>query len=175
MDKNKVTAINLLMIVTGMGMLAYASPTIYKTFCAVTGFGGTTQVAQELPTDIRDRTVKIRFNSDIDPTLGWDFEADQLETSVHIGENGLAFFTVKSEADEAVKGMATYNVTPLKAGKYFNKVYCFCFDEQEIKAGETIQYPVSFFIDPRFDDDSYMDDVDTITLSYTFYRLKEED
>ena len=175
MNKNQVTAINLLMIVVGMALLVIFSPTIYRTFCQITGFGGTTQVAAELPTDIRERSVKVQFNSDIDSTLGWDFKADQLQTSVNIGENGLAFFTVKSNADNPVKGMATYNVTPLKAGKYFNKVYCFCFEEQEIKAGEVIQYPVSFFIDPRFDDDPYMDDVDTITLSYTFYRVKEEE
>lgn len=173
MNKNQITAINLLMIVAGMGMLAYASPTIYRTFCQITGFGGTTQIAAELPTDIRERKVKVMFNSDIDSRLDWEFGADQLRQEVKVGENGLAFFTVKNTSSNSEIGMATYNVTPLKVGKYFNKVYCFCFEEQTIAAGEVIQYPVSYFIDPRFDDDPYMQDVDTITLSYTFYMVDE--
>ena len=157
-------------------MLVYASPSLYRIFCQVTGYGGTTQVAAELPSadEIVDRNITVRFNANHDSTLDWDFEPDELSTTIKIGENGLGFYTVTNHDNEPVKAMASYNVTPLKAGKYFNKVFCFCFEEQLIPAGKEIQYPVSFFIDPRFAEDEYMDDVDTITLSYTFFRIKEE-
>lgn len=173
MNKNKALAINLAMVSMGMLMLAYASVPLYKIFCSVTGFGGTTQVAKELPTDIRARKLHIRFDTNVERGMGWEFSADQLQSEVHVGENGLAFFTVKNVADHDVVGVAAYNVTPEKTGKYFNKVYCFCFDEQTIKAGEVVQFPVSYYVDPRFDDDHYMDDVNTITLSYTFYKVKK--
>jgi cytochrome c oxidase assembly protein subunit 11 len=169
-DKNKVMAINLAMLATGMLMLAYASVPLYNLFCRVTGFGGTTQTAAVLPTDIREREVEVHFDSNVDVNLDWSFEPDQLSTRVKVGENGIATYTVKNNSDKDVVGMATYNVTPLKTGKYFNKVYCFCFEEQTIKAGQEVHFPVSFFVEPAFADDKYMDDVDTITLSYTFFE-----
>lgn len=172
-DKNKAMAINLSMVALGMLMLAYASVPLYDLFCRVTGFGGTTQVAAVLPTDIRERIIKVEFDSNADSKLGWYFEPDQRSVDVKVGENGLASFTVRNEQDFDVKGVASFNVTPLKTGKYFNKVYCFCFEEQTIKAGQEMVFPVSFFIEPTFDDDVYMDDVDTITLSYTFYEVEE--
>ncbi|PIR34742.1 MAG: cytochrome c oxidase assembly protein [Alphaproteobacteria bacterium CG11_big_fil_rev_8_21_14_0_20_44_7] len=175
MDKKNLSlAINLAMVAIGMLGMAYASVPLYNLFCRVTGYGGTTQIAAELPTDIREREITVRFNADIDSSLNWEFHADQIKSTVKIGENGLAYFTVKNLSDKDEIGMATYNVTPTKAGRYFFKVYCFCFDEQVIKAGETVQYPVSYYIEPAFDDDEYMDDVDTITLSYTFYAVKEK-
>ncbi len=173
MDKNKTLALNLSMVAVGMLLLAYASVPLYDLFCRVTGFGGTTQVAAILPTDIREREVEVQFDSNMDSKLGWYFEPDQQSLKVKVGENGLASYTVRNESDVDMKGVATFNVSPLKTGKYFNKVYCFCFDEQVIKAGQEVQFPVSFFIEPMFDDDAYMDDVSNITLSYTFYEVEE--
>jgi cytochrome c oxidase assembly protein subunit 11 len=170
MNKNTKMAINLSMLVLGMLMLAYASVPLYKIFCQVTGFGGTTQVAEVLPTDIRERVVKVEFDTNVDSKLNWKFKADQQAMKVKVGENGLASYTVKNNSDKPMIGIASYNVTPLKAGQYFNKVYCFCFEEQTIAAGAEVHFPVSFFIEPAFDDDGYMDDVSTITLSYTFYE-----
>lgn len=166
-------AINLAMVAAGMLMLAFASVPLYDLFCRVTGFGGTTQVAALLPTDIRERDIKVQFDSNIDSKLGWYFEPDQRSVTVKVGENGLATYTVRNESDVDMVGIAAYNVTPLKTGQYFNKVYCFCFEEQTIKAGQEVHFPVSFFVEPGFDDDVYMDDVDTITLSYTFYEVDE--
>ena len=170
MNKNTKMGINLSMLVLGMLMLAYASVPLYKIFCQVTGFGGTTQVAEVLPTDIRERVVKVEFDTNVDSKLNWKFKADQQAMKVKVGENGLASYTVKNNSDKPMIGIASYNVTPLKAGQYFNKVYCFCFEEQTIAAGAEVHFPVSFFIEPTFDDDGYMDDVNTITLSYTFYE-----
>lgn len=168
--KNKVFAINLLMVSVGMLMLAYASVPLYRIFCQVTGFGGTTQVAEVLPTDIRERLIKVEFDANVDSKLNWYFEPDQHSMQVKVGGNGLATYTVKNLSDKPMVGVASYNVTPLKAGQYFNKVYCFCFEEQTIPANTEVHFPVSFFVEPAFDDDEYMDDVDTITLSYTFYQ-----
>lgn len=171
-NKNLTLAINLGMVAAGMLMLAYASVPLYNMFCRVTGFGGTTQVNAAIPNKVLERMVTVRFDSNSDANLNWDFKPDQLSMKVNVGANGLASYTVKNNSDVAVKGMASYNVTPLKVGKYFNKVYCFCFEEQTVQAGKEVHFPVSFFVDPAFDDDPYMDDVDTITLSYTFYEVK---
>lgn len=172
--KNNVLVINLLAIIVGMAGLAYASVPLYRLFCQVTGFGGTTQVASTLPDTISDRMVTIRFNTDIDPNLDWNFVPEQKEVTVHIGEQGLAFFKATNDSDIPLTGTAIYNVTPGKVGGYFNKIQCFCFDKQRIEPGETIQFPVSFFVDPDIENDRNLDDVTTITLSYTFFKVKEE-
>ena len=170
--KNTRLAINLLMIVVGMVMMAYASVPLYKLFCQKTGFGGTPMVAKQLPSTTINRVVNIRFDTNVDSTLGWEFKADQGSTSVKVGENGIGLFSVQNKSGKDKYGMAAYNVTPEKAAKYFNKVVCFCFEKQLVKAGQEVQFPVSYFVDPEFAGDPYMDDVDTITLSYTFYRYK---
>lgn len=156
-----------------MAMLAYASVPLYRLFCATTGFGGTPQIAKELPSKILNREVIVRFNTDVDPRLGWEFSSEQKQVKVKIGENGLAFFKAINKSSEATTGMAMYNVTPEKTGGYFNKIKCFCFEKQKLKAGQEINFPVSFFIDPEMVKDKQMDDVDTITLSYTFYLYEE--
>lgn len=161
------------MLAAGMLMLAYASVPLYNIFCRTTGYGGTTQTAEVLPTDIRTRVVTVNFDTNVDANLNWEFKADQKSMKVKVGENGIATFTVRNNSNVDVVGMANYNVTPLKTGGYFNKIYCFCFDKQTIKAGQEVHFPVSFFIEPKFDDDKYMDDVDTITLSYTFYEAAD--
>ena len=150
-------------------LTAYAVP-LYELFCKVTGYGGTTQIAKGSAKRVLDRKITVRFNADTNLELPWEFQAVQNAVSVKIGEPVLAFYQATSLTNSDVTGTATFNVVPNKAGKYFNKVECFCFTEQTLKAGETVDFPVQFHIDPAFSDDRRLDDVDTITLSYTFFK-----
>ena len=170
---NRSLGISLLAIAIGMVLLTYASVPLYALFCRVTGFGGTTQVATSAPSKIYDREITIRFNADTDPALPWDFKPDQTEMTVKVGENHLAFYSARNEAKLPLIGTSVYNVTPHKAGVYFNKIQCFCFTEQRIDSGEKASFPVSFFIDPEFMNDPNMRNVQTITLSYTFFPVKD--
>lgn len=172
-EKNRKLAGSMAALVIGMAMLTYASVPLYDLFCKVTGYGGTTQRATNAPDKIYDRIVTVRFNADIDPNLAWNFKPDQIEMKVRVGENHLAFYSAQNMTQLPVKGTSVYNVTPHKAGIYFNKIQCFCFNEQLLNAGEKATFPVSFFIDPEFMKDPNMQNVDTITLSYTFFPLKE--
>lgn len=171
-DANTKTLILLVILTLGMLGLAFASVPLYKMFCQVTGFGGTTQRAVVFPTRVTNRIITVRFNADTHPQLPWEFKTLQNEVRVRAGEVGLAFYHAKNTNDKPTEGMATYNVTPNKAGIYFNKVECFCFERQHLEAGQDTDFPVQFFIDPAFADDPAMNDVDTITLSYTFFKLK---
>ena len=170
--KNGLLFLNILMLSAGMLMLTYASVPLYRLFCQRTGFGGTPQISKAYPTEVTNRIVHIRFDTNVDPTLGWEFQPDQKEVTFKVGENALAFFRAKNISDKPEWGMATYNVSPEKAAQYFNKVQCFCFNKQLIKPGQEVQFPVSFFVDPEFVRNKFMDDVDTITLSYTFYKYE---
>lgn len=160
--------------VAGMGGLAYASVPLYEIFCRVTGYGGTTQVAAAESSQVVERTLKIRFDSNVNPALGWAFDPVQKSMDLKVGENALAFYQAENQGDEVIVGTATFNVTPDKAGLYFNKVECFCFTEQVLKPGQRVDMPVSFFIDPEIVDDPNLDDVTTITLSYTFFRADDQ-
>ena len=173
-NKNKHIVLSLLAIGIGMFGLAYASVPLYNLFCRVTGYGGATRTALYSPEKILDREITIRFNTDVAGDLPWEFASEQKETKVRIGENKLAFFYARNLSGKATKGTALYNVTPNKVGIYFNKIQCFCFDEQIIEPGQKIQFPVSFFVDPEIAKDKNMDDVKTITLSYTFFRVKDD-
>lgn len=153
-----------------MTMLSFASVPLYRTFCQVTGFGGTVQITENLPTRISDRKLTIRFNADTNPELPWHFKPLQTSVDLRAGEVGLAYYDVENTDNKPVVGIAMYNVTPLKAGKYFNKVECFCFEDQVLEAHQTTTLPVTFFIDPDIDKDPNLSDVKTITLSYTFYK-----
>ena len=160
--------------------LSYASVPLYKVFCAMTGFGGTTQVADEEKArsikPLEDgRIVKVFFTANVHSTMPWKFRPTQKEVKVVPGETALAFYTVKNTADHPITGVATYNVYPPKAGLYFNKIQCFCFEEQRLDAHEEIDMPVFFFIDPEFAEDPAMQTVNNITLSYTFFKTGEED
>ena len=155
--------------IAGMLGLTAASVPLYRLFCAVTGYGGTTQVAEALPDQPLAQTIKVRFNADIDPALPWSFSAVQREIEVHIGEQNLAFFRARNLADRPIVGQAVYNVTPFKAGPYFDKIACFCFNEQRLEPGQEVDMPVSFFVDPAILDDPSTRDLTTITLSYTFF------
>ena len=167
--RNAATAAALLGIVAGMGGLAYASVPLYQWFCQVTGYGGTTQVAEEVPVKVHDRSVTVRFNADVNSALPWRFQPVERKVKVKLGEEKLAFYRARNVGDRPVTGTATFNVTPAKAGPYFAKLDCFCFTEQTLAAGDSIDMPVSFYVDPDMAKDRNLDDVTTITLSYTFF------
>ena len=167
---NARVAISLAAVVCGMVGLAFASVPLYELFCRVTGFGGTTQVADSVPEMISERRITVRFNADVSPKLPWDFKPEETSVELRVGEPGLAFYVATNEAARPTTGTASFNVTPDKAGIYFSKVQCFCFEEQELKPGESMRMGVSFFVDPALLDDPGMADVETITLSYTFFR-----
>jgi cytochrome c oxidase assembly protein subunit 11 len=172
--RQKVTAFALTGVVAGMLAMSYAAVPLYRIFCQVTGFGGTTQVAKEAPHEVLDRTVTVRFNADVAQGLAWTFEPVQRDMTVKIGENALAFYRARNLTDRPIVGMATYNVTPDKAGRYFDKIACFCFDQQRLEPGQTVDMPVSFFVDPSMDKDRGMNDVTHITLSYTFFPVDDD-
>lgn len=154
--------------------LAFISVPLYNLYCKKTGFGGATQVADKAAAQdtILNRTVKIRFNADVAPGLVWNFKPTMNEVEVKIGEAQKILYHVQNTGKTNDVGIAVYNVQPDRAGLYFNKVQCFCFDEKPLKAGETAELPVQFFVDPAMADDKQMDDVKTITLSYTFFAAK---
>ena len=156
-------------VVCAMVGLAFASVPLYRLFCQVTGFGGTTQVAASVPAEVGTRVFTVRFNADLNRDMPWRLQAPR-EVSLKVGEAGLAFYRAENLSSRPVTGTATFNVTPLKAGSYFNKVQCFCFEEQRLLPGESAELGVSFFVDPAITRDPNLDEVTTITLSYTFFR-----
>lgn len=173
-QKNARTGLIVLACVLVMVGLAFASVPLYNVFCRVTGFGGTTQVATSLPDTVLDRRVTINFSTQTGRDMPWRFEPELRSVEVKLGERGLANFFAENPTDTPIAGTAVYNVTPLKVGKYFNKVQCFCFDEQILSPGERMNMPVMFYVDPAMNEDPDMRDVTTITLSYTFYKTESE-
>jgi cytochrome c oxidase assembly protein subunit 11 len=171
-NKNNRTLIVILIVVAGMVGMSFAAVPLYKVFCRVTGYGGTTQVAQTAPSadKILKRSIEIRFNASTGPGLNWDFKPDQRKVRVQLGAQGLTTFSAKNLMNSDVHAVAVYNVSPPKAGVYFHKIQCFCFGEQTLKPGEKVDYPVVFYVDPSLDKDPNMQDVETITLSYTFFQ-----
>ena len=169
-----LTVALLASIVVGMLGLTAAAVPLYRLFCQVTGYGGTTQRAEAAPDGEVEQTVTVRFNADVDPDLPWSFAPEQRQIEVRIGEQNLAFYRARNRSDHAVVGQAVYNVTPFKAGPYFSKIACFCFEEQVLRPGEEVDMPVSFYVDPAILTDPNTRDVHTITLSYTFFLLEDE-
>jgi cytochrome c oxidase assembly protein subunit 11 len=160
-------------LVASMVGAAYAAVPFYNWFCKTTGFGGTTQVSERAPDHILGRMLTIRFDSNVTPGLPWKFQPEQNEIQVRIGEVATVHYKVINEAAREIAGQASYNVTPPTIGAYFAKINCFCFTEQRLKAGETREMTVVFYVDPSIVKDHEQDDLNTITLSYTFYRLRE--
>ncbi len=152
--------------------LAFASKPLYDTFCRITGFGGTTQIAQKAPDRISDREVTVRFDANV-ANAPLKFRATQTDLPVQLGAHSLAFYEVTNTSASDVSVIASYNVTPHKAGRFFSKLECFCFEERIIKAGETKKLPVIFFVDPALEEERNTQDVRTITLSYTFFNTDE--
>jgi len=172
-NRNLSFAFNLGALVVGMVMLAYASVPLYRLFCQVTGYGGTTQQAAHTTGEVFDRTMTITFNADHDQSLPWSFKPGENKNVVKVGEQGLTYYIAENNSDKPVTGMATYNVVPHKAGQYFVKIACFCFEKQTLGARQKVDMPVSFYIDPAIMDDPDLKHVNTITLSYTFFLNKE--
>ncbi len=156
-----------------MGGATWAAVPLYRLFCQVTGYGGTTMRAEKAPDAVLDRTITVRFDSNVAPGMKWEFGPAQRTMEVKIGENALAFYKAHNSAPHALKGTATYNVSPEIVGSYFNKIECFCFTEQTLAAGESVEMPLSFFIDPKIADDREASLVKEITLSYTFYPMAD--
>ncbi len=165
---NRQIATALTVVTLAMLGLAFASKPLYDTFCRVTGYGGTTRIASAAPETVLERSVNIRFDANVAdvPIL---FKPLQTELSLNLGEHGLAFYEMTNISSKDISVIASYNVTPHKVGRFFNKLECFCFEERVIAAGQTKKLPVVFFVDPALDDARNLDDVRTITLSYTFF------
>lgn len=150
--------------------LSFASVPLYSLFCQVTGFAGTTQVSSKAPDQVLERTITVRFNADTSRNLPWSFKPEKRKINIKVGQQGLINFITKNNGKRPITGTAIYNVTPLKVGKYFHKIQCFCFDEQKLASGQQMNMPVVFYIDPSIIEDRDMEDVNNITLSYTFFE-----
>ena len=170
-SRNRAMLATLAVVVFAMVGLAFASVPLYRLFCQVTGFGGTTQIASEAPRDITLTLppVSVRFDANVNPKLPWKFEPVTKPVSLVPGEEITVFYRATNLADVPTSGTATFNVTPQKAGPYFMKIECFCFTEQTLQPGESIDMPVSFFLDPDIKNDANTKDVDEVVLSYTFF------
>ncbi len=169
--KTRRTALQLVGVVVTMGALAWAAVPFYSWFCAVTGFGGATTVAESGSDVVLDRTIKIRFDASLERDMPWEFKPVERTMELRIGETGLAFYEAHNPTDRPVAGQAAYNVAPFSAGGYFDKIECFCFTEQVLQPGETVLMPVSFYVDPEIVDDPEAKFLREITLSYTFYEI----
>ena len=170
------TLVQLVAVVITMTSLSFAAVPFYDWFCRVTGYAGTPAVAEVAPNTILDRTVKIRFDASVEQGMPWSFKPVERSMQIRIGETGLAFYEAHNPTDRVIAGTASFNVFPDTAGGYFTKIECFCFTEQVLQPGETVQMPVSFFVDPSIVDDPDGKFVHEIVLSYTFHEtpLPEE-
>ncbi len=169
MTPNTRLAVNALALAVAMLCLSYASVPLYRLFCQVTGFGGTTQEGLVAPGAVGDREITILFNADTTTGLNWRFSPGERQIKVKVGENGLTHYVAENNDDVPVTGRAVYNVVPHGAGQYFVKIACFCFTNQTLKPHQKVDMPVSFYVDPAMLDDPEMKDIQTITLSYTFF------
>ena len=168
------TGLLALLLAFGMTGLGYASAPLYRAFCQATGFAGTTQRAEAAPgAVISGKRVSVRFDANHVAALPWDFAPEKTNEPVVLGEREIAFFTAKNLSDKPITGRATFNVTPSQAGKYFNKIQCFCFTEQTLQPGKQVRMPVIFYVDPKIANDPDANDIEEITLSYTFYPVDE--
>lgn len=174
--KNGRTAMIAAVIVAAMVGLAFASVPLYRIFCQVTGFGGTTQmqVGGTAPGAV-GKLISVRFDANTSPALPWQFQPVDHTRRVAIGARNIALYTAENLSGEAVSGTATFNVTPVQAGQYFTKVDCFCFTEQKLEPGQKVNMPVVFYVDPKILDDPYARNISEITLSYTFYPMDQQE
>jgi cytochrome c oxidase assembly protein subunit 11 len=172
--KNR-TAILLVVAAFAMLGLGFASKPLYDTFCKITGYGGTTRQAQVNTSPVIDRDMRVSFDSNVSADLPWSFKPDVPYVDVKVGQSTLAYYKVTNTSDQPVTGIATFNVTPIKAAPYFTKTECFCFTEQTLQPGETVDFPVIFYVDSLIEEERRNDDVKDITLSYTFFESEETD
>jgi cytochrome c oxidase assembly protein subunit 11 len=173
LDRNGRVAAMCVAVVVGMVGLSFAAVPLYQIFCQVTGFGGTTQRAETVDGRVLERVMNVRFDANVAPGLPWEFKPVQRQVALKIGEQSLAFYRATNRSERPVTGTAVFNVTPPLAGAYFTKIECFCFTEQRLEPGQTVDMPVAFFIDPDIAEDADLAHLGTITLSYTFYPSPE--
>jgi cytochrome c oxidase assembly protein subunit 11 len=169
----RLTAIAAFAVVAAMVGLTAASVPLYNLFCKATGYGGTTQNASAGQAHATGRPITIRFDASIAKNMPWRFKPAQSQIKAHLGEEVLAIYTATNTSDKAVTGSAVFNVTPDKIGRYFNKIECFCFTEQTLEPGQSVDMPVVFYVDPALGEDDTTDEVQVITLSYTFYNITD--
>ena len=180
LSRNARTGVIMFAVVFSMIGVAYASVPLYRMFCQATGFGGTPQRATEAQAESAAaqaasagaRTISIRFDANVDRTLPWTFRPQQVTDTVQIGQRDMAIFLARNNSFRPITGTASFNVEPEQAGKYFNKIQCFCFTEQTLEPGQEVTMPVLYFVDPKALDDPDMKSVEQITLSYTFHEAK---
>lgn len=172
---NAATAIACATFVVAMVGAAYAAVPLYELFCRVTGYGGTTQRAESAPVAPIDRQITVRFDANVAGGLNWTLKPKQRTITLNVGEVGTTAYTAASKTDRTSWGTATFNVTPFEAGSYFSKIECFCFSEQKLEPAEVADMGVTFFIDPAIAEDSNLDHVNTITLSYTMFPADPPD
>ncbi len=161
------------LIAASMVGLSFAAVPLYRIYCQQTGYAGTTQRAEKASDVVLDRTVTVHFDANVAPDLPWSFEPEQRKLEVKIGETALAFYKATNNSDHPITGSAVFNVAPEAGGIHFNKIQCFCFTEQRLDPGQTVDMAVSFYIDPAFVDDDDTKDLTELTLSYTFYPVAE--
>jgi cytochrome c oxidase assembly protein subunit 11 len=171
---NKLVAFTLLGVIGGMLGLSFAAVPLYRIFCQITGYGGTPRIDAGASPGVVDRTITIRFNADVHSGMPWKFAPAQKQVTLRLGEEAVAFYTARNPTDRPIIGVSTYNVTPDKAGRYFHKTACFCFDEQTLTPGQEMSFPLSFWVDPAILNDPDTRNLRTITLSYTFFRSLDD-
>jgi cytochrome c oxidase assembly protein subunit 11 len=167
---NRAVALSLAGLVAGMVGLSFAAVPLYDLFCRVTGFGGTPMVNANRPAEQDGRAIRVEFVANVQAGMPWTFRPAQRSMTLHGAEEGLAFYIARNDAAVPVTGISTYNVTPEKAARYFNKIACFCFTEQTLAPGQEVEMPLAFWVDPQLFDDPATRDLRVITISYSFFR-----
>jgi len=170
--RHRRVATAVVCVVAGMAGMAYASVPLYEMFCRVTGYGGVPQIAKADSPTRGEKIINVRFDANVASDLPWMFEPEQQAIKLRTGETATVFYKVKNRSDRTTVGLASYNVAPERAGMFFNKIACFCFTEQTLGPGESMDMPVVFYLDPALEKDEIMKFQDTVTLSYTFYASK---
>ena len=176
-DPNARTGILALLGACAMLGLGFASAPLYRIFCQVTGFGGTTMKATEAEAasiKVSNKIISVRFDANVDRQLPWQFKMEQTTQDLRIGARKMAYYSAKNLSNEPITGIASFNVEPELAGKYFHKIQCFCFNEQTLQPGQSINMPVIYYVDPKILDDPETKDIEQITLSYTFHKAAQQ-
>lgn len=171
---NRWLGIGLAATIAIMVGVSFAAVPLYRMFCQATGFGGTPNISALPAPGAAARSITVRFDANTNPNLPWKFAPEQSSVTLKLGEDRLAFYHARNLSDAIVTGVALYNVSPDKVGKYFHKTACFCFNEQTLRPGQDMQFPLSFWVDPAIANDPNTADIRTITLSYTFYRSLDD-
>ena len=176
-DPNARTGVLALLGAAAMLALGFASVPLYRIFCQVTGFGGTTMRATEAEASavqITNKLISVRFDANVDRQLPWLFQMEQTTQELRIGARKMAFYSAKNLSNQPITGIASFNVEPEQVGKYFHKIQCFCFNEQTLQPGQSVNMPVIYYVDPKILQDPEVKDIEQITLSYTFHRAADQ-